>query len=173
MVDKIAFGGGCHWCTEAVFQSLKGVTKVNQGFVSSTAGENESYSESVVIYFNVEEITLEVLIEIHLLTHKSTSEHSMRKKYRSAVYFFNKEQQQKVIKIIDGLQKEFDKRIITKVLEFKSFKSSEEQFLNYYYSNPEKPFCERFINPKLELLTQQFSKYTDKQKIKSKNYEPH
>ena len=158
MIDNISFGGGCHWCTEAVFQSLKGVTKVEQGFVSST-GEKESFSEAVIVYYNEEKISLRVLIEIHLQTHKSNSEHSMRKKYRSAVYFFNEIQQQRVIKIIDDLREEFDEKIITKALEFKSFKPSEEQFLNYYYSSPEKPFCERFIYPKLELLGQHFSKY--------------
>jgi len=95
-LTKVAFGGGCYWCTEAVFQSLIGVEKVAQGFISSE-GKNDSFSEAVIVYFN-EKITLKTLIEIHLHTHKSTKEHSMRTKYRSAIYYFTKEQKKKVFR---------------------------------------------------------------------------
>ena len=157
-IPKIALGGGCHWCTEAVFQSLKGVGKVEQGYVAST-GENSSFSEAVVIHFNVEEISLRTLIEIHLHTHKSTSAHSMRDKYRSAVYTFSKKQSNQAEEILKLLQTGFDKKLITKVYPFSAFKSSREQLLNYYYSNPNKPFCETFINPKLQLLLEQFADF--------------
>ena len=83
--QKIALGGGCHWCTEAVFQSLIGVERVEQGYVAST-GNNNSFSEAVIVHFNTERISLKTLIEIHLHTHKSTSNHSLRERYRSAVY---------------------------------------------------------------------------------------
>ncbi|RKN29908.1 peptide methionine sulfoxide reductase, partial [Aquimarina sp. AD1] len=88
---KIGLGGGCHWCTEAVFQSLKGITSVEQGYIKST-GNNNSFSEAVIIVFSPEIISLKDLIEIHLLTHKSTSNHSFREKYRSAIYYFKNEQ---------------------------------------------------------------------------------
>ena len=88
-LTKIAFGGGCHWCTEAVFQSLLGVSKVEQGFVAST-GQHNSFSEAVIVHFNVEDITLKTLTEIHLNTHKRTSNHSMRTKYRSGCIRFLK-----------------------------------------------------------------------------------
>ena len=156
-LTKIAFGGGCHWCTEAVFQSLKGVEKVEQGFIAST-GKNSSFSEAVIVHFNTEEIALNTLIEIHLLTHKSTSNHSMREKYRSAIYVFSEAQKETSQKIINILQSNFDKKIITQILDFDTFKPSQEQFQKYYLKNPKKPFCERFINPKLKLLQEQFSK---------------
>lgn len=131
LLDKIAFGGGCHWCTEAVFQSLKGVSKVEQGFVAST-GENETFSEAVIVHFKPDEIGLETLIEIHLHTHKSTSNHSMRTKYRSAVYTFSPSQDRASKRIIDYFQETFQNKIITKVLPFKAFKPSTEAFRNYY-----------------------------------------
>ena len=56
-LTKVAFGGGCHWCTEAVFQSLKGVEKVEQGFVASVA-KNSSFSEAVIVHFQTEIIAL-------------------------------------------------------------------------------------------------------------------
>ncbi|MCL6294013.1 peptide-methionine (S)-S-oxide reductase [Jejuia spongiicola] len=161
---KVALGGGCHWCTEAVFQSLKGVEKVEQGYVSSV-GENQEFSEAVVVHFNTEEITLETLIEIHLHTHKSNSNHSMRNKYRSAVYTFSSEQENNSKKIIENLQKGFDDKIITKVFPFLEFKASREAIQNYYQKNPNKPFCETFINPKLQLLLDKFSNYVDDKKV--------
>ena len=156
-LNKIALGGGCYWCTEAVFQSLIGISKVDQGFIASK-DENNTFSEAVIVTFNSEEISLKTLVEVHLYTHKSTSQHSMRKKYRSAIYVFSESQKIEIHKIISNLQGNFQQEIITQILEFKEFKSSENQFKNYYYSNPEKPFCETFINPKLQFLLTHFSK---------------
>lgn len=155
--SKIALGGGCHWCTEAVFLSLIGVSKVEQGYIASV-DEASGFSEAVIVHFNSEEISLETLIEIHLYTHKSTSDHSMRAKYRSAVYVFSEEQGKESKTMINSLQKDFGNRLITTVLDFSVFKPSREQITNYYYRNPQKPFCERFIEPKLDLVLQKFSK---------------
>jgi peptide-methionine (S)-S-oxide reductase len=161
---KIAFGGGCHWCTEAVFQTLIGVKKVEQGWVSSI-DENETFSEAVIVNFDIEKIDLKTLIEIHLLTHKSTSNHSMRSKYRSAVYYFSINQKKDCIKIIEDLQPNFTNKIITQTLKFKDFKPSTQEFQNYYQTNPDKPFCKNYINPKLKFLIDKFSKKVDKSKV--------
>ncbi|UQD57677.1 peptide-methionine (S)-S-oxide reductase [Flavobacterium sp. K5-23] len=166
MTEKIGLGGGCHWCTEAVFQSLIGVEKVEQGWIASN-GNNESFSEAVIIHFDASKISLEVLIEIHLHTHKSTVKHSMREKYRSAIYFFNLEQQAKAKTILSKLQPHFKNEIITTVMPFLNFKASREEILNYYYKNPEKPFCKNYIDPKLKILLEKFSKYTAMDKINS------
>lgn len=164
-LDKIGFGGGCHWCTEAVFQSLKGVTKVEQGWIASM-GEAISFSEAVVVSFDATIIPLVVLLEIHLHTHESTSEHSMRKKYRSAVYVFNDLQQAEIDQLLLVLQEKFEKKLITQVLPFSEFKPSGAEIKDYYYKNPQKPFCETFINPKLQLLLSVFTDYADQDKLK-------
>ena len=82
----------------------------------------------------------------------------MRSKYRSGVYVFSKEQSIEVKIIMDDFQKLFKNKLITQVFPFESFKSSHQQILNYYFKNPEKPFCKTFINPKLKLLLNKFSK---------------
>ncbi|GAA4962708.1 peptide-methionine (S)-S-oxide reductase [Algibacter aquimarinus] len=169
-MTKIAFGGGCHWCTEAVFQSLIGVLKVEQGFVASTHN-NSDFSEAVIVHFDDSKISTEVLIEIHLHTHKSTSNHSMRSKYRSAVYVFSENQMNQVKLQLEFLQFQFKDKIVTQVLPFDTFKESRMEIQNYYYNNPNKPFCESFINPKLQTLLKKFSKYTDQKKLKHLNYE--
>ncbi|GGD21295.1 hypothetical protein GCM10011368_24050 [Hyunsoonleella pacifica] len=139
--------------------------KVEQGFVASSHNNSE-FSEAVIVHYNEAKIPLSVLIEIHLHTHKSTSNHSMRAKYRSAVYTFSEEQKRVVASQLELLQFQFENKLITQILSFESFKASREQIQNYYYSNPEKPFCESFINPKLQILLSKFSKYTDKNKLK-------
>ncbi|MGJ8551149.1 peptide-methionine (S)-S-oxide reductase [Winogradskyella wichelsiae] len=157
---KIAFGGGCHWCTEAVFQSLKGVSNVEQGFIASH-DENSSFSEAVILYYDADIISLQVLIEIHLRTHKSTSTHSMREKYRSAIYSFSGTQKIESETILKKFQPIFKNKLITKVYPFSAFKASRKAIQNYYQKNPKKPFCERFINPKLKLLLIDFSNHVN------------
>lgn len=161
---KIALGGGCHWCTEAVFQSLKGVENVEQGYVAST-GDYNTFSEAVIIHYNSEVISLRMLIEIHLHTHKSMSQHSMRKKYRSAVYVYSETQNIEAKQIIDELKDEFEHKIITQVYPFSEFKASREAIQNYYQKNPEKPFCETFINPKLQFLMETYSSAINEEKV--------
>jgi len=96
---KIGFGGGCHWCTEAVFQAIRGVAKVDQGWISSFGKENY-FSEGVIVHFEAKVVNLATLISIHLTTHSSTQEHSMRTKYRSAVYTYSEDQNKEVKKLI-------------------------------------------------------------------------
>ncbi|GGZ80069.1 peptide-methionine (S)-S-oxide reductase [Algibacter mikhailovii] len=170
-LTQIAFGGGCHWCTEAVFQSLIGVSKVEQGFVASI-DENSGFSEAVIVHFDAAKISLAVLIEIHLHTHKSTVNHSMRAKYRSAVYTFSEAQRHVVKSQLELLQFQFKEKLVTQVLPFERFKASREQIQNYYYSNTTKPFCERFITPKLKMLMSKYSKYANHNKLKHLKNEP-
>lgn len=162
---KIGFGGGCHWCTEAVFQSLIGVTQVEQGWIAST-GSNDTFSEAVKVTFNPNKITLKTLIEVHLHTHNSAANHTMRTKYRSAIYYFDDNQKHESELIIKALQIDFDKKIITKTLAFNTFKISREDITNYFYNNPKKPFCKQFIAPKLKLIIQKFSKHVTVDNLK-------
>ncbi len=158
-MEKIAFGGGCHWCTEAVFESLKGVTKVEQGWVNSTHPDALTLSEAVIVHFERQKIPLDILIEIHLHTHNATSNHSMRQKYRSAIYTSNEKQKRDVEAIMITKQKLFDQALITKVYPFKNFKLNKEKFLHYYEKNQNKPFCNSYIKPKLALLLKKHSNF--------------
>ncbi|MGO2359426.1 peptide-methionine (S)-S-oxide reductase [Mesonia sp.] len=153
-LSKIALGGGCHWCTEAVFQSLKGVENVEQGFVASE-GEHTRFSEAVIVHFYPREISLSQLIEVHLMTHKSSSSHRMRYKYRSAIYTFSDLQKEEASHHLNFYKRQ-NPKIITQVLPFKEFEASREEIQNYYLKDPQKPFCERYISPKLKSLEKNF-----------------
>lgn len=165
MITKIGFGGSCHWCTEAIFLSLKGVNGVQQGWIAS-GEENTAFSEAVIVAFNPAIISLQTLIAIHLYTHSCTSSHSMRLKYRSAIYTFTDEQVPVAQQELEALQQEFKEPIITKILPFKHFRLNQQDYLNYYYSNPDKPFCQNIINPKLQLLLQRFASSVNTEKLK-------
>lgn len=164
MVRQAGFGGGCHWCTEAVFSSLKGVRSVKQGWIASV-GDNATFSEGVLLEYDAAVIPFATLIAIHLYTHSSTSQHSMRGKYRSAIYTFDDRDALLARDAIALLQSEFNAPIITQVLPYKEFTPSREALLDYYFNDPQKPFCENYINPKLKLIMDRFSKHADPDKL--------
>jgi peptide-methionine (S)-S-oxide reductase len=169
MTKTAGFGGGCHWCTEAVFSSLKGVLTVQQGWLASN-DDKAFFSEGVLVEYNDGVITLDVLIAVHLYTHSSTANHSMRTKYRSAVYVFSDDDIAVAEDAIVQLQKNFNQPLITKVVTYGDFKLNREDSLNYYFSDPERPFCKSYIDPKLQLLLKQFSDVADADKLSHLKY---
>jgi peptide-methionine (S)-S-oxide reductase len=162
--SKIGLGGGCHWCTEGVFSSLRGVALVNQGWIASV-DENADFSEAVEVHFNSSLISLADLINIHLHTHASRSNHSMRGKYRSAVYVYDDIQFKLASDILTRLKSDFDTVIITQVYVFKSFKMNKRELQNYFYSAPDRPFCQMYIQPKIHLLLARFKHHVEQAKV--------
>lgn len=129
---------------------------MKQGWIASE-GSAADFSEAVLVHFDPEVISVTTLIAVHLHTHSCTSNHSMRNKYRSAVYTVSDAQATGAWEILINLQTEFDEPIITTVLPLKQFKLNKEEDLNYYYKNPDKPFCRSYISPKLKVLMDRFS----------------
>ncbi|WPU96951.1 peptide-methionine (S)-S-oxide reductase [Mucilaginibacter sabulilitoris] len=164
MLEKIGFGGSCHWCTEAIFLSIKGVLNVDQGWISPK-GNDAAFSEAVIVEFDRKVIGIHDLIGIHLHSHSCTSSHSMRSKYRSAVYLLNDQQELPVVNAIQDYQRDFDAPIITEVVPFGAFKLNSANYLNYYFKNPQKPFCENIVNPKLRELIARYSYLVDQEKV--------
>lgn len=163
MIQEIGLGGGCHWCTEAIFQSLKGISDVRQGWIS--AREFPSFSEAILLRIDPSVISLPDVLRIHLQTHSATSAHQMRTKYRSAVYVFSTTQKAAIDAMLQELQTEFSEKLITRVLRFQDFKINSETYLDYYSRDPDKPFCKNVIRPKLVKLRESFSKHLDPDKI--------
>lgn len=155
-LKSIGLGGGCHWCTEAVFQQLKGVTEVKQGYISST-GKHTAFSEAVLLTFNNTLISLEALIKVHLATHASISNHSFRKKYRSAIYYLHTPTKYEIENVFSKIQENTNIPYITKILKAEAFKPSRASIQDYYTKHPDAPFCQRYITPKIELLNKNYS----------------
>lgn len=152
-LQQVGFGGGCHWCTEGVFRSIRGIEKVEQGWLNSVS-PYDTMSEAIIVHYLESVISLALLIEIHLNTHSCTSNHSMRQKYRSAIYTFSTQQVEQAQQSIVRLQKEFSEEILTLVLPVGQFQLNHQNYLDYYYSNPDKPFCQTQIKPKLRRILQ-------------------
>jgi len=152
----VGFGGGCHWCTEGVFQALRGVAQVDQGFVQSDAPA-DTWSEGVIVTFDPSVIPLATLSEVHLRTHSATRARSPRSKYRSAIYLFEDSQRPEAELAVARFADETDKAVHTLVLPFKGFKASDERYQNYYRTDPSRPFCRRYIDPKLNYIRRHFS----------------
>lgn len=155
-METAGFGGGCHWCTEGVFQALRGVAQVDQGFVQSDAPA-DTWSEGVIVTFDPSVISLATLSEVHLRTHSATRARSPRSKYRSAIYLFEDSQRHEAELAIARLAGETGKAVHTLVLPFKGFKASDERYQNYYRTDPSRPFCRRYIDPKLDYIRRHFS----------------
>lgn len=154
-MDKIGFGGGCHWCTEGVFQALRGVHQVEQGFIQSSAPA-DTWAEGVVVTFDPALISLAVLSEVHLRTHSATRARPVRSKYRSAIYIFAEEQREIASHEIAELAQDLGKPVHTLVIPFVGLEASEARFQNYYRTDPTRPFCRTYIDPKLAFIRQRF-----------------
>ena len=155
MNQAVGLGGGCHWCTEAVFRALRGVQQVDQGFICSLPPD-DTWSEAVNVQFDPDLIDLARLIDIHLHTHASTSQHSMRAKYRSAIYVNSPQQAREVKAILCAIQGDFSEPLVTRVLPLVGFKPSEPERQGYFEKNNGNQFCERYIEPKLQKLRDEY-----------------
>lgn len=156
-IQKIGFGGGCHWCTEAYFQHLKGVEKVQQGWIRSVPPAS-AFSEAVIVHYDPLVMPLPVLIAIHLHTHASTKLHSLREKYRSAVYVLDGKIAATQA-LIDANQVDFREQLITQALPLADFKENTEDYQNYFRKNKKGAFCNAYIVPKLQRLQRDYAAY--------------
>ncbi|NJB86048.1 peptide-methionine (S)-S-oxide reductase [Lewinella marina] len=150
-LQRIGLGGGCHWCTEGVFVSLAGVVGVEQGWIASRP-PHAAFSEAVIVHFDPGRIALAELLAVHLTTHAATSDHGLRGRYRSAVYSFNTAQFDLCTMVLGELGRTYERPLVTRVLPFAGFRASAPEYRDYYRSDPGRPFCRRYIAPKLERL---------------------
>ena len=163
-VISLGLGGGCHWCTEAIFSSLQGINHLQQGWLSSRPPDH-SFSEGILLDIDTTVISLADIINIHIETHSSRVKHSKRSKYRSAIYVKNDSDRKNVTHVISSLNTDNNK-IITQVLPFIDFKpQSNESYKEYFFKKPDKPFCKTYIHPKLRLLLTRFKHQVNDEKI--------
>ncbi|MGF1723128.1 peptide-methionine (S)-S-oxide reductase [Photobacterium nomapromontoriensis] len=160
--ETLGFSGSCYWSMEAIFQTLRGVTSVKQGWLN-VSGE-PLMVEAVVIEYIPTVISLEVLVAIHLHTHSCTSEHDLRGRYPSIIYVFDEPQHHRARQALAICQADFIQPIITQVEDGGNFQPSKKSLHAYYYSDPHKPYCENQIMPKLQLLLARFADHVDDDK---------
>ncbi|MEJ5351506.1 MAG: peptide-methionine (S)-S-oxide reductase MsrA [Melioribacteraceae bacterium] len=166
------FGEGCFWCSEAIFQRVRGVLKVESGY-SGGSVPNPTYeavctgktghAEVVQITFDPKIISFQGLLEIFFSTHDPTTLNrqgaDVGTQYRSVIFYHNEEQKKIAEEMIKKLNesKIWDSPIVTEVSKFKNFYKAEEYHQNYYNNNQFQPYCSFVISPKLEKLKKYFS----------------
>ncbi len=165
------FGGGCFWCTEAVFKMLKGITSVLPGYAGGTtknptyeqvSSGNTGHTECVQVEFNTSEITYHDLLTVFFGSHDPTTPNrqgnDVGTQYRSAIFYTTPEQKttaESFIKELNDSNKE-GRPIVTEVVPLDIFYVAENYHQDYFANHKDAPYCEIIINPKLEKVVKQF-----------------
>lgn len=172
-MEQATVGGGCFWCTEAIFKRLIGVDEVVSGYAGGVR-ENPSYeqvttgatghAEAVQIEFDPKIITYSKLLEIFFNLHDPTTLNRQGadegSQYRSVIFYHNEPQRDIAEKVRDeiadsGLYKD---PIITEIVPFEAFYTAEEYHQNFYETNKNQGYCSYVITPKIHKLLRDYSK---------------
>ncbi|KAA2239548.1 peptide-methionine (S)-S-oxide reductase MsrA [Chitinophaga agrisoli] len=170
-LEKATFGGGCFWCTEAQFQYLDGVTKVESGYAGGTVA-NPTYeevctgatghAEVIQVTYDPAKVTYDELLEAFWQSHDPTQlnrqGNDVGTQYRSVIFYHNEDQHKKAEYYKDKLTKSgaFDKPIVTEISPLNNFYPAEDYHQNYYNQNGSQPYCYYVIKPKLEKFKKVF-----------------
>lgn len=168
---KATFAGGCFWCTESIFSELEGVESVTSGYTGGHL-ENPTYkqvcegttghAEAVEIVFDSAKISYNELLEIFFATHNPTTLNRQGEdigtQYRSEIFHHSLEQKQQAEDFIQLLENEkiFDSPIVTEISEAVTFYKAEDYHQQYLKNNPQNPYCQAVVNPKLQKFKQTF-----------------
>lgn len=171
IMDTATFGAGCFWCTEAQFQQLKGVQKVESGYMGGSV-HNPSYravctgttghAEVTNVYYDASVISFDELLAAFFVSHDPTQLNKQGNdegtQYRSVVFYHNEEQKTKTLGYIKKLNEEkaYPSDIVTEVSAAHTFYIAEAYHQNYYNQNGSEPYCQFVIQPKMEKFKKVF-----------------
>ena len=170
-LEKATFGSGCFWCTEAVFQNLRGVESVVSGY-SNGEVENPTYedvctgrtghAEVIQVTYDPAVLKFEDLLKVFWQTHDPTTPnqqgHDIGTQYRSGVFYHTDEQRKIAEQYKQQLDasKTFAKPIVTEITAIKKFYPAEKYHQNYFNANPAQSYCQFVIRPKVEKFNKDF-----------------
>lgn len=170
-LEVATLASGCFWCTEAVYQEIKGVVRIEPGY-SGGSMLNPTYeqvstgttghAEAVQIMFDSKVISFREILEIFFAIHDPTTPNrqgaDVGHQYRSAIFYHNDEQKAIAEEIIEELtlEKIFDSPIVTEVKPFKTFYKAEDYHKDYFKKHPRQPYCRVVISPKIAKLRKRF-----------------
>ncbi|MCI0619551.1 peptide-methionine (S)-S-oxide reductase MsrA [Candidatus Wolfebacteria bacterium] len=170
--EVIVFGGGCFWCTEAIFKMLKGVASVTPGYAGGTVpnptyeqvcGGGTGHAEVIQITYSPNAITLSDLLTVFFATHDPTTPNrqgnDVGEQYRSIILYTTPGQKETSEKFIAELEASsaLGGHIVTEVKPLDTFYEAESHHRDYFARNPENRYCQVIINPKLEKVQKKFA----------------
>lgn len=172
-LETATLAGGCFWCTEAVFERLRGVTSVVSGYAASEI-PNPSYeqvcsgrtgaAEAIQITFDPSIISYAKLLEIFWHVHDPTTlnrqGNDIGTQYRSGIYYHNDEQKQTALASKEALEKSgaYKNAVVTEIVPFTDFYPAEDYHKEYYDRNRYQPYCQYVIDPKVRKLLKEYRK---------------
>jgi len=170
-LETITLGSGCFWCTEAVFQNLKGIISSVSGYSGGTmknptyedvCSGTTNYAEVIQVTFNTDEISLVEILEVFWKTHDPTTlnrqGNDIGTQYRSVIFYHNENQKRIAEELKNKIEeaKIYSNPIVTEITKFNNFYKAENYHQNYYEKNKNKPYCSFVITPKVEKFKQLF-----------------
>jgi len=170
-MDNIAtLAGGCFWCTEAVFQEVRGVTSVVSGYSGGTTAnpsymqmhsQDTGHSECIQITFDPEVVSYENILKIFYYTHNPTTMDqdgaNFGREYRSIIFYHDEQQKKIADEVTGGFAAEiWDDPIVTEIKPFEKFWPAEDEHQNFFARNPSQAYCQVIINPKLNKFRDKF-----------------
>lgn len=169
--ELATFGGGCFWCTEAVFHDLRGVSHVESGYAG---GQTEAptyqevcsgttgHAEVIQVTFDPAEISYETLLDVFFHTHDPTTLNrqgaDVGTQYRSVIFYHDATQQTTAVAVKERLQDsdEFSSPIVTEISPLESYYSAEAYHQRYFELNPRQPYCAAVVGPKVQKFRQRY-----------------
>jgi peptide-methionine (S)-S-oxide reductase len=165
-IQTAILGGGCFWCTEAVFQEVKGVEKVVSGYSGGNAPGKPTYreicsgltghAEVIEITFDANVISFEEILVIFMTTHNPTTLNQQGAdrgtQYRSVIFYQDENQKQISEEVVKQIQSYYDDKIVTEISPLAIFYEAEKEHQNYYRQNSQQGYCSFVIAPKLDKL---------------------
>lgn len=170
-LQHITLGGGCFWCTEAVFTRLRGITAVQSGYANGQTQQpsyeqictgTTGHAEVVQLTFEPALVSLRQILEVFFVTHDPTTlnrqGHDSGTQYRSGIYWHSAEQEATAHAVIADItaQGGLDAPIVTEVLPLRYFWPAEAYHHQYYARHPQQGYCSAVIAPKLAKFRQTF-----------------
>jgi peptide-methionine (S)-S-oxide reductase len=175
-LETATFASGCFWCSEAVFQQLRGVTKVVSGYsggltknptYEQVCSGTTGYAEAIQVTFDPAVISYPELLQVFWQTHDPTTlnrqGNDVGTQYRSAVFYHSDQQRKEAEEYKQQLDaaKTFSGPIVTEITQYTSFIPAETYHQDYYQQNPNQGYCQVVIRPKVEKFRKQFAKLLD------------
>lgn len=170
--ETVTLGSGCFWCTEAVFQQLKGVKSAVSGYsgghlanptYEQICGGNTGHAEVIQVTYDPSQLSFTDVLRVFWQTHDPTTPnrqgHDVGTQYRSVIFYHNAAQRklaEEYKKQLDG-SGTFSAPIVTEIVPFEKFYPAEKYHQEYYELNPEQQYCEYVIRPKVEKFRKEFA----------------
>jgi peptide-methionine (S)-S-oxide reductase len=168
-IDIAVFGGGCFWCTEAVFDMLRGVVSVKPGYAGGNVANptyqqvcagTTGHAEVVRVEYDPTQISYRDLLKVFFATHDPTSLNrqgaDVGSQYRSIILYTSEEQKHEAQEFIHSLAGSYPQPIVTEVVPLNAFYEAEDYHHEYFRHQPDAPYCQYVIRPKVEKVDQKF-----------------